>query len=55
MSKLELISPLEPKERSQEAFARDLAEDLRGDRIEVVWCMVENEIHLARRDRDSGD
>lgn len=52
---LELLSPLEPNDDDTERFARELAEDLQGDRLEVVWTMIDDRVYLARRETEDAE
>lgn len=53
MTDIELVSPLRAADGDQERFARELASDLQGGRLDVAWLLREGEVFLVRRPEDA--
>jgi len=48
MPDYEVLGGLTARDDDVEGFARDLAEDLTGENVTVLWDMSNDEIRLAR-------
>jgi len=49
---MQVITELEPTDGDVERFAEELAEDLRGTRVDVAWLMCADTAYLVRREDD---